>query len=152
LCRVFFGAGFFPAPGFVGVGEPVVIVTGPFAAVCGPFAIVVVLVTVTTTTYVVLLMMIWPHWTPAALLTLLVGIPVVPAPTTGVALGALVPGTVPVPGVGAALGALAPGVVPVAGGALVPVSVAARALVVLGATYGVVPAGGTVTIGGPLIW
>jgi hypothetical protein len=33
LCLVFFGVGFFPAPGFVGAGEPVVIVTGPLAAV-----------------------------------------------------------------------------------------------------------------------
>jgi hypothetical protein len=133
----FFGAGFLPVPGFVGAGEPVVIVTGPFAATCGPFAIVVVVVTVTTTMYVVLLMMICPHCTPAALLTLLLGRPVVPVPGTGVALGALVPGTVLVAGTGGAVGAVEPGTAPVPGSAAVP-------------TYGYAGAGGTVTMDGAL--
>jgi len=45
---------------FVEAVEPLLMVTGPFAAVCGPFAVVVVvvIVTVTTTRYTVLLMMI----------------------------------------------------------------------------------------------
>ena len=83
------------------VGEPVVIVTGPFAAVCGPLAVVVVVVMVTTTRYVVLLTMIWPHSNPALLLTLL-GSPVVPVPVVGLVVpvaglvGLVVP-SVPVP-------------------------------------------------------
>jgi hypothetical protein len=72
------------------VGEPVVIVTGPFAAVCGPLAVVVVVVMVTTTRYVVLLTMIWPHSNPALLLTLL-GSPVVPVPVVVPVVGLVVP-------------------------------------------------------------
>jgi hypothetical protein len=72
------------------VGEPVVIVTGPFAAVCGPLAVVVVVVMVTTTRYVVLLTMIWPHSKPALLLTLL-GSPVVPVAGVVPVVGLVVP-------------------------------------------------------------
>lgn len=134
-------------------GDPLEIVTGPFAAVWGPFAVVVVVVVVlvTNTRYTVLLTTTRPQSNPAVPLSPLPGRATVPRPGTEIVPFVAVTGmgavlVVPVTGTG-------PDPVPlVTGTGIVPVAPVTVAGAVPAAVAGVVaPSGGTVTVAGPPI-